>query len=502
MGHIDSFYPLLVSIPGLELRDGVYYRNLYRAVTREDVQRVGAVARNIGHFTLTDDIGSACGHPIHPGEIVHLQQAHSRFSAGPLLPSLRTLEIVNARASLDHLSILLTPSLTSLKVVNVDQTHQIAIWSFLGKLLQEGASLSEITLGPGAITSDLLRASLRFTNLTRLEVVGAFSFDFEDLKQVGCCPQLRDFTLDARNSVYTTGRYQAQGGWKWPDLDDSEPGNIPRMPDFERSGFKHLTALQVFGTLELMKDLCQSVISKKLQELKLTLVWRHPSTGVTENKDKLTAIQTTEAFVREVLQGALAKWYFTLTKLVICREGGRSSEHVIPCRTFAKFEDSRSLEELDIDGFCLTGQWNDVRIALPWKMKVLHLPIEMGSCQITLKELRSIALKFSRLTSFRCLISDISDVPIYPKRKAAPALDALSHCLQTLSVGNLTPSADPGRLLFVARYLNLLFPNLEDIATHKNYNEKQWKSIADLIDLCHDVRLDEMSRASRLDGRN
>ncbi|KAF8905957.1 hypothetical protein CPB84DRAFT_535473 [Gymnopilus junonius] len=287
------------------------------------------------------------------------------------------------------------------------------------------------------------------------------------------------------------------------------------------SGFFRLKKLHICGNFKLIQDLSSFVASQEMEDLGLTLIRAVRAASRGGKKSTITKPAPSDMDMEmdsflDVMKASLEKWPTTLTSLILGDDHTKNPSAptaFLPVSTFKSLLTSKSLEKLEVNGlnlpsFSKTPQFTANRS----KLKALYLPLHNRDSEISFSELRSIAQAFPDLISFRCNFSNPSNVPEYPNH--IPASDILSHGLQILSVGSsiapspvtFTPSlifetlpapstnSESRRPLFIARYLNVLFPHLQKIETHQGYNETQWRYIGDLIDLCHNVLLDDASR--------
>ncbi|KAF9484248.1 hypothetical protein BDN70DRAFT_872740 [Pholiota conissans] len=124
-------------------------------------------------------------------------------------------------------------------------------------------------------------------------------------------------------------------------------------------------------------------------------------------------------------------------------------------------------------------------------MRHLSLPIDKTvNAGITMTTLHLIAELYPRLTHFEGLVK----TKTIRARDLELGLDFVAHGLEILSIGGgqLISSDDK---IAVAKYLCLLFPNLQDIYTHQGYNSENWEFVRSLFKMCQSVRtIDESLR--------
>ncbi|TFK31002.1 hypothetical protein BDQ12DRAFT_619768, partial [Crucibulum laeve] len=106
--------------------------------------------------------------------------------------------------------------------------------------------------------------------------------------------------------------------------------------------------------------------------------------------------------------------------------------------------------------------------------------------------LRTFAEYCPRLQSLQACI-DAETIPDI----ATTGLYAFDHGLAKLSVGSPEAVKEHRNLRHVARYLNVLFPNIQNIQTHAGQHEDQWIQIHELLMIFQQVREDNNARRRR-----
>ncbi|KAF9000269.1 hypothetical protein BDQ17DRAFT_1427271 [Cyathus striatus] len=137
----------------------------------------------------------------------------------------------------------------------------------------------------------------------------------------------------------------------------------------------------------------------------------------------------------------------------------------------------------------ITDGWPDIQ--------TLHLPLECAS-GMTFDDLYSIAQCCPKLQSLRTKI-DISALPQLPDDCGAEF--ALLHNLNTLIVdGDTSVDIRHGRTI-IARYLNVLFPNLKTIASLASGSVgEMWTEVHEQVKLFQLIRRDDTCRTRKIDS--
>jgi len=149
-----------------------------------------------------------------------------------------------------------------------------------------------------------------------------------------------------------------------------------------------------------------------------------------------------------------------------------------------------NLKQLKISGWDINPAYNIVqrlRESKATQLEVLHFSFDQ---HITFSQLMVIAEGFSALQYLRCKLSLPED-----KDKLTFPVKAMSHGLRQLVIVN-TPTPKVYILPSIARYLNCLFPHLDEIVIIPGPTDKDkenWDLLRSLVKLCQDVRQDDAS---------
>ena len=302
--------------------------------------------------------------------------------------------------------------------------------------------------------------------------------------------------------------------------------------------FVRLRRLDIIGSLPLIRDLYEHVISVDLEWLGMTLVRtsaptfrvvppapkkgkkNKPSANTAEvcKPTTTTSIDLeTDSFFTLVENAVKEKCPLTLKGVRLgYLQDYRSEIHnydhwgrmtyqdpdpiALPFTTFEVLLKHKILEDLDIAGWTLplteTKRPVDeiLQATLP-NMKKIHLPVGGPTHGIQLAELLPIVHAFPRLVSLQCSFEEPGNFPIPP----TPAANVPLHGLKVLSVGhkNSPDSAiDQKQQLRIANFLDIVFPNLERIETHAEHHAEVWAYIYELIKMCQASRLYHANRLS------
>jgi hypothetical protein len=148
-----------------------------------------------------------------------------------------------------------------------------------------------------------------------------------------------------------------------------------------------------------------------------------------------------------------------------------------------------AIESVEIKGWSLNSVERVVSIAESTTLRSLLLPVDETNIGVSLFTLRHVAESFPNLETFQCHIHSPDSVPEYP----IPTTDALSHELQTLSLGS-SPTVPEAKHYLVARHLYLLFPYLKTINTPEKHNAEMWASVDGFVNMFQTARMDDMNR--------
>jgi len=259
-------------------------------------------------------------------------------------------------------------------------------------------------------------------------------------------------------------------------------------PQGDDMGFNTLSTLSVRGPATMMQDIVEILYSNSLSDITLEL--SDPPGSIN------SAIPASRRFIAS-MDFIMQHWAETIKRVTLLVKDP-VSPLTLPKDTVDNIIRLPFLKYLDINGWCVDSKivshfinWDSQK---PFKFQHLQLPDNISSPGLPLSGLRSIVEASPELVSLRCRLKNLTEVPIY----SVPAPAPLSHKLKVLTVGNSTPSSDPQNVLEIARYLNLLFPDLEKIATLDSVeqNAEQWRYIGSLVKMFQTIRLDEKNRPS------
>ncbi|KAF9531223.1 hypothetical protein CPB83DRAFT_904788 [Crepidotus variabilis] len=254
--------------------------------------------------------------------------------------------------------------------------------------------------------------------------------------------------------------------------------------------FSHLRVLEASGSMGLIVDLISATQAPAIQRLSLTV-----NTPLSDTPD-----------VREVELGGLnnilqklERWHETFKSVSLAVSGLQVPPPSISSSLFSKLLHSPQIERIDLSGFEIEDihtSFDGLNTAVSHsKLQHLHIPFQPNRPGISLSRLRQIAEACPDLVSLQCRFENIADVKQHTLGEAAP--NPMSHKLRVLNVGNIGQQLDPGILLHVARYLDVLFPHLESIKPLESasQNMSQWSFVGDMVKAFHSARLDDVARA-------
>jgi hypothetical protein len=492
---------------------------------------------------------------------MRLAQLKIHDTPGPLLPSLKQLRVVQPNElSISQLPLFFTESLRSLEATGVPTNQQSAFLSFLITLIGEAPLLSTITLGPGSFTSKCLNACLKFDHLSHLEILdAASSITFKFLVAIGGLPELETFILNARTATYKSPSVAIvkQDVLSSPVLQGPEcsafrfhfgapsqtplPNPTPIIPtnsqpcelintqspsdSLDRTAtvgrFYRLRRLDITGSLPLIRDLYEHVISTYLERLGMTLVHVESPADVQKGQIKKSSanIKPTpvskidleiDSFFALVKNAVVEKWPLTLKSVRlghlpdyrVLNDNGKYSDPppvTLPFTAFAILLKHEVLEDLEISGWALPYNSENkhpideiLQAALP-NLKTMRLPVHSPTPGIQIDQLLPIVRAFPRLVSLQCGFEQPGTCLI----PMIPVADIPLHGLKVFSVGHQDQSAiDLKQQLRIASFLDILFPNLEQIETHTGHSAEVWAYIYEFIKMCQASRINHANRLS------
>lgn len=395
-------------------------------------------------------------------------------SDGPLLPSLRHLRILNG-SYLDHLEILLAPSLRTVEInaMCVDVSHSI-ILPFLTNLRDISPGLEALQLGPCELSPQVLNACLHFKQLTCLELLLGVGFSITDavLEEICSLERLKRFVLqEGRASTVTSSDVE-------PPISDSD------------SVTQGLDTLTITGTSRLVERVINTVKSRNSDLRELSLTFTEITTSVvvplalTKKKKKVAPIAGSHIVLRTVLE----QWGPALVSLSIAADTGRA-ESLPPDISLI----NRGLKQLQITGFRIYPlSSGDTLLDRPVDLEILHL----STTSIPLARLQHIAETCPKLTSLQCIVDLPSTIP--------ERSDPMSHQLRFLTIVGSFGTVQEQQRLDIAAYVDRLFPNLiltgvNSVADHASgidtsSQHSKWMEIFYIVKLFQIARADERQR--------
>lgn len=255
--------------------------------------------------------------------------------------------------------------------------------------------------------------------------------------------------------------------------------------------FASLNSLHVRGGPDFVEDLVNYVSSPSLRDITLQI-----SASLTVG-EPLESIRTrVMAHLCNSTVDLLAeRWGDTLEGVAFTLEGCSTPSHSLSQDAFQRLASLPKLEYLEVEG-CVIGAGATDKIGslvTSPALKVLRLPYSTPANDTPLSQLQHIAIACPSLTAVRCRLDIMSPVPV----NLAP----ISHNLEVLTVGNSRANHDAQAILRIARYLDLLFPNLKEIAIvegGEGNTTNQWKAVHDVVKMYQAARTDERIRMGML----
>jgi len=256
--------------------------------------------------------------------------------------------------------------------------------------------------------------------------------------------------------------------------------------------FASLKSLHVRGGPDFAEDLVSCVSSPSLRNITLQI-----SDSLIAG-DPLESIRTRVMahLCNSIVDSLAGRWGDTLEGVAFTLEGCSSPSHSLSQEDFQRLASLPRLEYLEVEGCVIGASATDKigsLVTLSPALKVLRLPYGTPANDTPLSQLQHIAIACPSLTVVGCRLDMMSPVPV----NIAP----ISHNLEVLNVGNSRANHEPQAILRIARYLDLLFPNLKEILTTESgggNTTNQWKAVHDVVKMYQAARTDERIRMGML----
>ncbi|KAH9474464.1 hypothetical protein JR316_0012923 [Psilocybe cubensis] len=471
-------------------------------IDKDTINVVVTFAKSIGQFTLKDltsGTGTIPEKSIHPGSFLRLIALCCQVNPGPLFPSLHTLKIDGAGTSLNQLNVFLTPSLRTFELTNVDVIYHESISIFLSTLAEEASKLAHISFGPGPVPTDWLNLCSKFKELSHLEIVESVQLkSYDCIQTLGGFKALESLKINVPISTEYIPKLQMQpaifGG---PSLANYK---------FSRDTFVCLTSLIAVLKLDIIHDLLNLITSKNMKFLSLSLT-HHPQISHSESVELFLKLmkhfikewQNTLVYISLQFPKQIIEQPFPASSSASKKTATASSSPRFPSEVLQVLLQSQSLEQICISGIGMDFIPANIfsESGCRTKLKELQLPVHNDSVGIPLMSLRQIAETYPSLVSLRCAIDLCSPVPQSSDTSASN--NPLTHKLKFLCVTDPNfvkekSTVNEEKLHDIARHINILFPNLEDIIAEGVDDFSYWKSIYRLVKLCRIAVVDEKRR--------
>jgi len=246
--------------------------------------------------------------------------------------------------------------------------------------------------------------------------------------------------------------------------------------------FKHLSSLTIRGDPAMIQDLVDDISSVSLKHMNLFLDVTYAP------ESSRSTILACKRFSSTV-DAAVIRWRESLLDITLLTNNQMPS--TLTKATVRNLARLCNLERFEVGGWNVDPSvLEDICCSVatkPSKLKILRLPDNASATGIQFDHLSQIVEACPDLVSLRCRIDHLPNVCDYPKRS--------SHKLEVLTIGNAQPHPSMQVPLQIARYLDLLFPNLEELVAlgGPKQNAEQWEYIRDLVKMYQAARSDERS---------
>ena len=431
-------------------------------------ERLGVHARRVRTLYMEP------GHiPISPTIYLHI---HAMCDS-PLLPGLKKIYIPY-NADFDLSSALFLTSQSTLNMVHM-YGDPISDWEFfipfLSSLYIKSPGLSHLALHETVLSfSAGVELICRFKELQSFEIrLRYFSFPLHLLHKLGQLPHLLHLIIDAGDISSSK---------------DIQPHKTPIS--INNSNFKQLRHLQIFGKTTIIHCILNEL--KGLTNLSALKIDQN-SNWYTEDSTSLT--RTWKSFFEVI------STFSALEDIEISIDSNRQQVTKVPisASSLAPLFRLDNLKSFVInDSILLSGSDEDFRLLAEGfpKLKKFVIPRSLLSDGRTLACLYYLSRECPDLRQITItLLSNISDNLNAIKKLPHPIVRNYLHPLEKLYIDSDFGQLQPIELVQVARFLDLIFPNLFTLETDKSKltESANWAGIHELRSALRDARINPSS---------
>jgi len=384
----------------------------------------------------------------------------------PLFPRLKRLCIEDYHELVDYLPLFLSPNLQTIELLNTepssipDTTASIVLQNFICDFSEWSQDVQHLRIAQCFIMPTCLLDSISLlNNLRTLNIspihVGSFQ-EFRPLAPLA----LESLTLRLSCPLY-----------------DRLPDPITPLPDFLVS----LENLDISGPLIAVVDFVSSLGSRRLTNLVVEAGSKHVTCDQHVSLMEVENVNVCD--FGNMLYTISLRWGDFLREITI-------TPPCSACIDFSQLSGMLMLEKMRVFDCPFNGLEHALKSPAVWyHLDTLHLTVTISFPLLSL-----MVLSVPHLRKLNISI-DTSKVPTKEQR-------VFSHPLKSLSILN-SPSQDSGwgscwsvqdlpHSIQIARYLNALFPKMEELTS--NSPMKTWEVVWQLMLLCQTSRADDNCR--------
>lgn len=468
-------------------------------ITDAHLEYLNQHARAVKNFTCTDSIYPSSREEIliSPSTYIRIAQ----ISGTHFLPCLESLRFPSTERdrSLGHLFIFLSSSLRSVEIESIRASENHFIGSFVSSLCWEAPALRRLVLrGPGEISQSSLKYIALLTQLDTLELPPISGLGQSGLfRAIGSLDHLEILIINGRDKLSFT-HYQGYGecpyGWGQDDM-QSKTSVSPKEDAAdapEKQYFLKLKTLEMNGPTALVDSLLKRIASPHLSSI-------HISLCAPNGPGPSTILTKAQACIIHCFQVMGSNWSKSLRSVVVDLQ---TPDFTIPPqrnildvkKVLSDLRLLNALEVLDVRTWKLASFPEELEgLARSWPLlKEIRLPVGSDCPPLFLDSFYTLARHCPDLQVLQCMV-DLDVIPSFPLADREKFV--LSHELKVLSVGTRRLPSDHRELLAVARYLDMLFPHLQDIIALDVHNSTYWQQIRDTVKMYQHIRDDEKHRS-------
>jgi hypothetical protein len=412
---------------------------------------------------------------IYPSVFVHI--AH-QLKGKPLFPNLTTIHLEGLDTSSPYLPLLISTRLkdVTLKLVLGIPFLELTVYVFLENLVSAAPGLQSLRLhNVKGMAHEMLNVVVNFKHLHTLEIICVTGVEsFEQLRPLGTLAALEYLSLTVEHLSYTRSTQRISADRFLPSL----------------------RKLHIEAPSDVVSDFILFITSDHLESFTFCHVPTHvvdppqfkPKTNKKLYRPSIIVDDTVKEKV-DFLDKLSSRWPQQLKKVVITSSKGLE----IDLRDVAHL---RVLKSLAFNGPSIISV--EETFGGPYSFRNSLQSLHLSRYRVSLSLLRKMALSIPFLREMTISIDILEQF-------TASSIPAITHPLQSLTVDEPRMSSswsfsappapiDLSQLIFMARYLNALFPSIQSLTASTRAIE--WGKVWQLLQFCQASRDDEQGRKS------